>query len=305
MKKNILVLLITLFSCDLLSQSVIATVNSGSHLILTTDWSKFNNVNLMIEKVDGTKSKSYLFSTSRPINPTAMYVDGLQDDFEQGSLVKVYILKPKISGIISNQILATVNSGSHLEKATDWSVYSNKNILVEEVNGMNQNVYKYSSSRPTNPNAMLVTGLENAYGQGTNVYVYIIEDVNFLNNNMGIGTNTPSYKLDVCGTIRAQEVKVDLQGTCVPDFVFKNDYKLMDLNTLEKFVKTNQHLPEISPENEMIENGLNIKEFQMKLLQKMEEMTLYVIEQNKKNEKQEQKIKILEAEIKKIKSTKR
>jgi hypothetical protein len=120
---------------------------------------------------------------------------------------------------------------------------------------------------------------------------------------VGIGTVTPGYILDVCGTIRAKEIKVDLLGGC--DFVFKKDYKLMSLNDLEKFVTTKQHLPEIASEKEMIENGLNMKEFQMKLLQKMEEMTLYIIEQNKKNEKQEQELKLLKAEIKKLKSTKR
>jgi hypothetical protein len=123
--------------------------------------------------------------------------------------------------------------------------------------------------------------------------------------NIGIGTTSAKYKLDVCGTIRANEVKVDLTGICVPDFVFKKDYKLMSLKELEKFVTTKQHLPEIASEKEMIEDGLNMKEFQMKLLQKMEEMTLYIIEQNKKNEKQEQELKILKAEIKKIKSNKR
>lgn len=123
--------------------------------------------------------------------------------------------------------------------------------------------------------------------------------------NLGIGTITPAYKLDVCGTIRANEIKVDLTGICVPDFVFKKDYKLMSLNDLENFVTTKQHLPEIASEKEMIENGLDMKEFQMKLLQKMEEMTLYIIEQNKKNEMQEQELKILKAKIKKIESIKR
>ncbi|WP_291285174.1 hypothetical protein [Flavobacterium sp.] len=125
------------------------------------------------------------------------------------------------------------------------------------------------------------------------------------NGNIGVGILNPLFKLDVCGTIRAREVKVDLGATCVPDFVFKKDYKLMTLNELEKFVTTQQHLPEIAPEKEMIENGLNVKEFQMKLLQKMEEMTLYIIEQNKKNENQEQELKILKAKIKKLESHKK
>ena len=120
---------------------------------------------------------------------------------------------------------------------------------------------------------------------------------------VGIGTENPAYKLDVEGIIRASEIKVCIQGGC--DFVFGKDYNLMTLNELEKFVTTNHHLPEIAPEKEMLENGLNMKDFQMKLLQKMEEMTLYIIDQNKKNEKQEQEIKLLKAEIKKIKSAKK
>lgn len=114
--------------------------------------------------------------------------------------------------------------------------------------------------------------------------------------NIGIGTYTPAYRLDVCGTIRAQEIKVDILGGC--DFVFENDYKLMNLKDLEKFVKKNQHLPEIAPEKEMVENGLNMKEFQMKLLQKIEELTLYTIEQNKKIESLEKMVSKLNSKSK-------
>lgn len=147
--------------------------------------------------------------------------------------------------------------------------------------------------RPGFPNAGFI-----GYDQSSDALIFKSENkFIFDKGNIGIGTLTPdpSYKLDVCGTIRASEVKVDLQGTCVPDFVFKADFKLMDLNELETFVKTNQHLPEIAPEKELVENGVNMKEFQMKLLQKIEELTLYTIEQNKKIQALEEKIEKIES----------
>ncbi|WP_369012993.1 hypothetical protein [Flavobacterium anhuiense] len=122
------------------------------------------------------------------------------------------------------------------------------------------------------------------------------------NGRVGIGTVNPTYMLDVIGTIRAREIKVDLNGA---DFVFENDYKLMPLNELEKFVKDNKHLPEVLPAKEMEKNGTDLGVLASKLLQKIEELTLYTIEQNKKIEKQNQELKMLKGKIKKMESTKK
>ncbi|MFW9877820.1 MAG: hypothetical protein ACFFG0_32460, partial [Candidatus Thorarchaeota archaeon] len=108
----------------------------------------------------------------------------------------------------------------------------------------------------------------------------------FSGGNVGIGDATPEYKLSVCGTIRAQEVKVNLDGC---DFVFKGDYKLRSLNEVEKFIKNNNRLPEIESAAEMEENGTNLGELNSKLLQKIEELTLYTIEQQKRIEELEKK----------------
>jgi len=97
--------------------------------------------------------------------------------------------------------------------------------------------------------------------------------------NVGIGTATPDAKLTVNGKIHATEVIVDL---AIPaDYVFKPTYKLMPLHEVEQFVKTNSHLPEIPSAGEITKNGLSMGEMQNKLLQKVEELTLYVIEQQK------------------------
>ncbi len=86
------------------------------------------------------------------------------------------------------------------------------------------------------------------------------------------------YKLDVEGPIRAHEIVVNTTGA---DFVFDPAYKLRPLSELETFIRTNKHLPDIAPAKEMQENGVSAGEMQAKLLQKVEELTLYVIEKDK------------------------
>ena len=108
--------------------------------------------------------------------------------------------------------------------------------------------------------------------------------------NIGIGTETPQHKLDVRGAIRANEIYVNTVGGA--DFVFDESYKLRPLSELNEFVKQKQHLPEIPSAAEMQEKGVNINELQIQLLQKVEELTLYIIQQ-------EQRIQELESQLSK------
>jgi hypothetical protein len=118
--------------------------------------------------------------------------------------------------------------------------------------------------------------------------------------NVGIGTTTPDQKLTVKGKIHAEEVIVDL-NVPVADYVFAKDYALMPLHKVEQYVQQNSHLPDIPSASEIKEQGLSMGEMQNKLLKKIEELTLYAIEQNKKMESQQQEIQELKAEIKQIK----
>jgi hypothetical protein len=109
---------------------------------------------------------------------------------------------------------------------------------------------------------------------------------------VGIGTDTPSCELDVSGTIRAGEVLINTGGA---DFVFAPDYRLRPLAELEQFYKEHKHLPDIAPADSMLQNGVYMGELQMKLLQKIEELTLYVIEQQKQIEDLKQELKAIKA----------
>ncbi|MDP4238177.1 MAG: hypothetical protein Q8904_01730 [Bacteroidota bacterium] len=110
------------------------------------------------------------------------------------------------------------------------------------------------------------------------------------NGNVGIGMTEPNYLLDVNGTIHAREVIVDIAFPPA-DYVFKSTYKLMPLSEVEKYVKAHCHLPEIKSASEITKNGLSMGEMQNKLLQKIEELTLYLIEQQKEINELKQELK--------------
>jgi hypothetical protein len=132
--------------------------------------------------------------------------------------------------------------------------------------------------------------------------------------NTGVGTYTPNAKLHVNGTqliggnsariaagyqlsvdgkIIAEEVKVQL-STAWPDYVFANDYKLMPLEQLEQSINKNKHLPNIPAAAEVEKNGIMLGDMNKKLMEKVEELTLYIIDLNKKNNVLAEKVQKLE-----------
>lgn len=110
--------------------------------------------------------------------------------------------------------------------------------------------------------------------------------------NVGIGTSKPDARLTVKGTIHTQEVKVDL-SVLGPDYVFETSYKLPSLEELNDYIKLNKHLPEVPSACAMEENGVKLGEMNMLLLKKVEELTLYNIQQN-------ERIKIFEERLRRL-----
>lgn len=110
------------------------------------------------------------------------------------------------------------------------------------------------------------------------------------NGNVGIGSISPDAKLMVVGDIHASEVRLDLNGTIPPDYVFKQGYDLKSLKEVEDYIKEKGHLSNIPSANEMEEDGVSVKEMTLKLLEKIEELTLYIIALKKENELQQREI---------------
>ncbi|SFW76980.1 hypothetical protein SAMN02927921_04181 [Sinomicrobium oceani] len=117
----------------------------------------------------------------------------------------------------------------------------------------------------------------------------------FYEGNVGIGTMSPDSPLAVNGVIHSKEVRVDLEGWS--DFVFEEDYDLPTLEEVEAHIKEKGHLKDIPGAREVKENGVLLGEMDAKLLQKIEELTLYTIQQQKlietlllQNKKQQEEI---------------
>lgn len=119
------------------------------------------------------------------------------------------------------------------------------------------------------------------------------EDIYYNGGKVGIGTEHPDKELTVNGMVHTSEVLVSAVGA---DFVFEDDYKLRTLEEVENYINENKHLPEIASAMEMKQNGVELGDMGTKLLQKIEELTLYAIELKKKNKELSEKIEAMKKE---------
>ncbi|MDC7996124.1 tail fiber protein [Altibacter sp. HG106] len=121
---------------------------------------------------------------------------------------------------------------------------------------------------------------------------------------VGIGTNTPDALLTVKGTIHTREVLVDLEGAVAPDYVFeaytsgvskrKPDYERLSLKALAAYIRSEGHLPKVPSARELEEEGIALKQFNLLLLEKIEELTLYTLEQQQEIDALREKLSKLE-----------
>lgn len=164
----------------------------------------------------------------------------------------------------------------------------------------------------------LITEVGNTYGlylhpgfDRTNVLNGSVPDQNialFISDTkkIGIGTNKlncnqcAGYQLFVKDGIKTEKVKVEIAASNGwADYVFKKDYKLMPLQDLQTYIDEKGHLPEVPTTEEAIANGIELKAMNILLLKKIEELTLYTLQQQKNIEEQNKRIETLENKVNK------
>ena len=234
--------------------------------------------------------------------------------------------KLEVNGLISGGFGAKTTSGSldwnHISNSRSGSGYSLLRGNTTNAPGNTSNYFhpfnfEYSNKDgtgnvtqlaiPYGDDASINEGLymRGRYSDNWTNWVKIISED--LNGRVGIGTISPDEKLTVAGSGKFKEVIVE-ENTGA-DFVFEEGYKLPDLSELEEFINANKHLPEIPTAEQMKEEGVKVGELQIKLLQKIEELTLYAIQENRSKsfledriEAQQKTINMLVKQIEKLES---
>jgi hypothetical protein len=149
---------------------------------------------------------------------------------------------------------------------------SKPGIVLEQSNAVD---YQYGYFvKSDNSNSKLYSGVNSV----TNKEVFVV----YADGRVGIGSGNTPYTLSVDGSIGARFIKVELNSWA--DYVFKPEYNLMPIEEVDAFIKTNGHLPNVPSEKDVIKNGVNLGEMDAILLEKIEEMMLYIIQLKSENE---------------------
>lgn len=185
------------------------------------------------------------------------------------------------TGLTSQLALANNKSFGAITWHTDivtltptYALYIGANLLNYYNNGTTETIWRSGNFNPAN--YLQLTGGN-------------------ITGNITIGTSAAQKQLNVNGNIKARKVKVTL--TDWADYVFDTAYYLMPLPQLEHYIKVNKHLPNIPSAEIVKEEGVDLGEHHTLLLRKIEELTLYILEQNRKNEVLEKKVADLEKKL--------
>lgn len=191
-------------------------------------------------------------------------------------------------GILNPTAVLHVNGGIKLGNASpfnpDQTYYANESYLAFRHSGVSEDFIGYKSN---------TFYFKDSPGGGD------VNDPNVvIGGKLGIGMDSPTTKLSVNGTAKAEEIIVT--ENIGADFVFEETYALPELRDVEAHIRQFKHLPGIPSAEEMKIDGVKVGELQIKLLQKIEELTLYVIELEKRDRERLRRIEELETKLEKL-----
>lgn len=175
----------------------------------------------------------------------------------------------------------TTTSGAQLEFALP------ANTGGDNLYGQGRIITVAGNTNNADATGKMIIGTRRYYNKaGTASNWYYGDDLTIDGNGfIGINTTTPKEALSVNGNIRAKQVKVETAN--FPDYVFKKEYALPKLSAVASFIQKNQHLPEMPSAAEVEKDGINLGEVNTILVKKVEELTLYLIEQKKQLQAQQ------------------
>jgi trimeric autotransporter adhesin len=307
-----------------------STGGGGATTIGNTDWSRLvngdiQNINGGSVAINGLKLNGFVPTMAvRPSNMKVLSVDDFgrviltKDSVGVGTVVGGNGTGTSVGWRIDNNIInnanaqqVKINNGLVVTGGTTANNGLWVNSMVPNASGLFFN--QLNSNSPTEASnrkvlsvdsrgfVILVPDLEGGSSQTVasdwNLNSGILEPKNNARIAIGGGiTNYPAgFSLFVKGGILSERVRVAVANSDKwADYVFAPNYKLMPLRDVEKFIKVNRHLPNVPSADEMTKNGLDMLETSAKMMEKIEELHLYLIEVNKKMEALENKIKELE-----------
>ncbi|MDB5123552.1 MAG: hypothetical protein JWP94_1681 [Mucilaginibacter sp.] len=201
-------------------------------------------------------------------------------------------------GVTHSSAFATQQLGSGTARTLLYAASNTTGITQGELDIVTENGGSFLAQLGYN-----TTGSSNSlnlYNGSTSAIRLNTNGNSYINGgNVGIGTTDPgTYMLAVNGSVHARQVNVDMTGWS--DYVFNRNYLLPSLTSIKAYIDQNHHLPDMPSEQQIIKDGLNLGEMNKLLVKKIEELTLYLIQEDNKDNEQSVQLKYQQEQINKL-----